>query len=83
MSTQAHRIVLVNFFPRDVDVLAKAGFHAELGYSGNKGAHATYVPCWFQRPLYEYEVYVYNGTLLPELADMYPQPKKYVGFEHI
>jgi hypothetical protein len=79
MSTQTHRIVLVNFMPRDVEVLAKAGFHAELGYVGNQGAHAAYIPCWFQRPLYEYDVYVYNGTLSPDVEKLYPEPKNFLG----
>jgi hypothetical protein len=79
ISMRTHRIVLVNFFPRDLEVSAKAGFHAELGYVGNKGAHANYIPCSFQRPLYEYDVYVYNGTLLPDLVGMYPEPKDMLG----
>jgi hypothetical protein len=51
----------------------------ELGYIGNKSAHTTSIPCWFQRPLYEYDVYVYNGTLFPKLVDMYPKPKEMLG----
>lgn len=63
MSTpKGHRIALVNFTENDVEVLAKAGFSAELGKIGTAGAHSTYIPCSFVRPLYEYDVYVYNGV---------------------
>jgi hypothetical protein len=29
-------------------------------------------PCWFERPLYEYDVLLYNGTIPPNAETLYP-----------
>lgn len=72
---QGHRIALVNFLPEDVEALEKAGFHGELGYIGRQTEAG--IPYSFKRPLYEYDVYVYDGTLSPEVVKLYPSPRDF------
>ncbi len=63
-----HRILLVNFIDSDAALLRAAGFNVELGYIGarEKRSSGDVVPYIFPRPLYEYEVYVFNSKLPSE-----------------
>lgn len=70
---RGHRIVLVNFLQQDVDRLERAGFYAELGYIGRQ-INSENTPCSFQRPLYEYDIYVFNGSIASQVQEMYRSP---------
>jgi len=60
-----HRILLVNFSEQDASSLTKAGFNVEVGYVGmlEKRGQKDVLPYYFPRPLYEYEIYIYNSEV--------------------
>jgi len=65
-----HRILLINFCEAEAASVAKAGFTVECGYIGAREKRGTdWVPYHFPRPLYEYEVSVYNSRL-PDQEEM-------------
>jgi hypothetical protein len=77
MATEnAHRIALINFSAKEADVLTKAGLNAELGFLAKTEDRGPYYAVYsFARPLYEYDVYVYNGLLAEHVRRSYPNPK--------
>jgi hypothetical protein len=73
-----HRVLLVNFAECDVAGLTKAGFNIELGYLGTPEKHGKekYLPYFFPRPLYEYEIYIYNSLALPDMTSRLSSPPR-------
>jgi hypothetical protein len=66
VADRPHRILLVNFTPSDVTFLEKAGFTVEIGYLGIVEQHPDgkkFLPYSFPRPLFEYDIYVYNSVI--------------------
>lgn len=62
-AARKHLILLLNFSEQEAELLRKAEFNVEVGYIGSQGLSAgrEYLPYYFPRPVYEYEVLVYNS----------------------
>ena len=77
----AHRIALVNFSPADAARLSRAGFHAELCFfatsSSLRAEGMVALLLSFPRPVYEFDVYVYNGSPLPEAERAFQSLKQF------
>jgi hypothetical protein len=75
-----HRILLLNFTDADAEVLRKAKFNVELGYLGavhhleRQGMPG--VSYRFPRPLYEYDISIYNSSYRPaEMEKLFPDAR--------
>src|SRR3989442_10407464 len=73
MTVQLPNILLINFTDTNLSLLSNAGFKADLGYIG-KAEGQNYLPYYFPRPPYEYDIYVYNSHVLGEklLKSLFP-----------
>src|SRR6266478_6725935 len=69
----SHRIILLNFSERVAQTVAKAGFNVERGFLG-KYETQEYLPSQTPRPLYEYDVLVYDSNVTRELEKEFSSP---------
>ncbi len=76
MEAKPPNILLVNFTDKDIAVLDRSGFKAELGYIGRQ-TEGKYLPYYFPRPPYEYDIYIYNSQIPDQklLTRLFPSPK--------
>src|SRR5580704_16055945 len=81
---ETHSILLLNFTEREAGIVRKAGFNVELGFIGGKNGYLTgrttepepLFPYFFPRPLYEYDVLVFNSVYDKQgLAEQFPSLK--------
>jgi hypothetical protein len=84
-AAKRHSTLLLNFAEYEAEIIRKAGFNVDLGVIGaasgsivaraaNSGPLFSY---FFPRPLYEYDVLVYNSAYdRKEVSKLFPFPKK-------
>jgi hypothetical protein len=60
-----HKILLVNFTPKEVSVVAKAGYNVDGGFIGK--AEVQRCQFYTPHPIYEYDILFYNTVVTPEL----------------
>jgi hypothetical protein len=71
-----HRILLLNFTDAEAEVLRRSKFNVELGFLGNLSAPETKISYWLPRPLYEYNISVYNSDFhAEEMRKLFPESK--------
>ena len=73
-----HCILLLNFGEHEAEVLRKAGFNVEVGYFADRVSDDSgkkSLPYYFPRPVYEYEVLVYNSKAPDEksVSGLFPR----------